>query len=62
MTVMLDVAGGIIIGAAVIGLFVLGLGLALHRDDVLDSYPTAPLGIIVMLTATGVAIWIVFMR
>ena len=56
-TIMLDVAGGILIAGALMGVVV--IGAALCNDDYGSS---RPIGVVMILLALGLAGWIVFCR
>ncbi len=62
MATMLDIAGGTVIGAFAVGMFYMGLVLAVSRDDQLSEDMIPVIGGLMMLVSGTFCIWLVFWR
>lgn len=59
---MLDIAGGILIAAAIIGLFAIGIIVFAASRDSINADELGAVGGFLMLAASGLAAWIIFFR
>jgi hypothetical protein len=61
MSIMLDIAGGIVIGGLILGLFKTGIECARSRGHRADEKVRA-IGWLLLAVTTAVAFWLLFVR